>query len=78
VITQYPSDKFGHPISLHIGACPSGNPKQCLAALDPGYMHGLYEPASRFWSMQLNEFGVFAGVAIVLIAFAAWWTDRRA
>jgi hypothetical protein len=78
VITQYPSDRFGHAIVPHIGSCPGGNPKACLAALEPGYMHGLYEPASRFWSMQLAEFEVFAGVAIVLVAFAAWWTDRRA
>jgi hypothetical protein len=78
VISQYPSDKTGRAIVPHIVPCPGGNPKACLAALDPGYMHAVYEPASRFWSMQLHELGLFAGVAVLLIAFAAWWTDRRA
>jgi hypothetical protein len=78
VIAEYPSDRLGHPIALHPGLCPSGNAKACIAALDPGYMHAVYEPASRFWSMQLTEFGLFTGIAIALIAFAAWWTDRRA
>ena len=41
-------------------------------------MHAVFEPASRFWTMQLVETGLFTGAAIVLIGFAAWWTDRRA
>ena len=78
VISRYPSDKTGRAVVPHIVQCPGGNPKACLAALDPGYMHAVYEPASRFWTMQLHEFGLFAGLAVLLIAFAAWWTDRRA
>jgi hypothetical protein len=78
MIAQYPSDRFGHQVAMHIGACPSGNPKACFVAHAPAYMHAVFEPASRFWSMQLVEFGLFAGIALVLLAFAAWWTDRRA
>jgi hypothetical protein len=77
VITEHPSDKLGHAVLPHIAACPSGNLKACLA-VHAQYLHAVYEPASRFWSMQLVEFGVFAGVGIALIAFAAWWTDQRA
>ena len=39
--------------------------------------HTTYLPASDFWPLQLVEFGLFAGIAVVLIAFAAWWTHRR-
>lgn len=78
VISEHPSDRFGNAIVPHIGACPGGNVKRCFAAHAPGYIHAVYEPASRFWSMQLVEFGLFAGVAVALIAFSAWWVDRRA
>lgn len=78
VITQYRSNRLGHAVTPSLVNCPGRNPKGCLAAPVPGYLHVVYEPASRFWAMQLAELGVFAGVAIVLIAFAAWWTDRRA
>ncbi len=78
VITEGPSDRLGHLLAPRIGACPGGNPKACLAEHAPAYMRAVYEPASRFWSMQLVEVGLFAGIAVALIAFAAWWVDRRA
>jgi phosphotransferase system glucose/maltose/N-acetylglucosamine-specific IIC component len=40
-------------------------------------MHAVYQPPSHFWPLQLTETGLFAGVALVLIAFAAWWTHER-
>jgi hypothetical protein len=78
VITEHPSDRFGHTIVPNIGACPGGNLKRCFAEHAPGYIHAVYEPASRFWSMQLVEFGLFAALAVVLIALSAWWVDRGA
>jgi hypothetical protein len=77
VISEHPSDLNGHSIVARIGACPGGNLKACFLSHAPG-MHAVYEPASRFWSMQLVEFGLFAGVAVALIAFSAWWADRHA
>jgi hypothetical protein len=78
IISQHPSDRFGKAIVPHIGACPGGDLKACFTAHAPRFMHAMYEPASRFWSMQLVEFGLFAGVAVALIALSAWWVDRRA
>jgi hypothetical protein len=78
VISEQPSDKFGHTVVPKIGACPGGNLKACFAQHMPAYTHAVYEPASRFWSMQLIEFGLFAGIALVLITLSAWWVDRRA
>ena len=40
-------------------------------------MHAVYQPASRFWLLQGIETGLFAGVGVVLILFAAWWTYQR-
>jgi hypothetical protein len=34
--------------------------------------HAAYLPAGDFWPLQLTETALFAGIAIVLIAFAAW------
>jgi hypothetical protein len=53
--------------------------KECLLTnFHPAFMHAVYEPASRFWTMQLAETGLFAAAGIALIGLAAWWTDRRA
>ena len=43
-----------------------------------GYTHAVYQPASRFWLFQGIETALFGGAAVALIAFAAWWTHRRA
>ena len=79
VISQGPSDKLGHPVSVLGGVCSkaqviSGN---CLAQRGGGYMHAVYEPASRFWLLQGIETAMFGGIALVLIGFAAWWTHER-
>jgi len=42
------------------------------------HMQALYLPASRFWPLQGIETGMFAGTALVLLLFAAWWTSARA
>jgi hypothetical protein len=45
---------------------------QCLARHGAGYNHAVWQPASRFWEFQGIETALFAGVGILLIAFAAW------
>jgi hypothetical protein len=44
---------------------------------DDLYHHAIYQPASRFWLFQGIETALFGGVAIALIAFAAWWIHER-
>ena len=45
--------------------------------LGPTTMHAVYQPANDFWPLQGYETALFAGVAVVLIGFAAWWTHER-
>jgi hypothetical protein len=79
VISENPSDRLGHRVAPHLIGCErAANAKACFAAHMPPYVHAIYEPASRFWSMQAAEFGLFTAVALALIGFAAWWTARRA
>jgi hypothetical protein len=40
--------------------------------------HVVYQPESHYWPLQLTETGLFAGLAAILILFAAWWTHQRA
>jgi hypothetical protein len=40
--------------------------------------HGIYQPASFFWTLQLRETALFTAIAVLLILFAAWWTQRQA
>ncbi len=85
VFNQYPSDRAGHQVRIPFNLCgppPAGGGKppdigNCLA--DHGvFMHATYLPATRFWALQGIETALFGGVAILLLAFAAWWTYRRA
>jgi ABC-2 family transporter protein len=84
VLTQWPSDRFGNRASLPpTDRCARflGGPKQrlqqCVAEHGGGYMHAVFQPASRFWELQAIETALFGGVALLLIAFAAWWTHER-
>jgi hypothetical protein len=88
VLSEEPSDKFGHPfpnsfralnscvrtVNDHMGAI---NPA-CLAKQGLAYTHAVYQPASRFWLFQGIETALFGGLALGLILFAAWWIHERA
>jgi hypothetical protein len=85
ILNVAPSDKFGH----FLGTLAPGGP--CVrsagavrAAISPPcrppagtYMHAVYQPASHFWALQGVETALFGGIALFLIAFAAWWTHER-
>jgi hypothetical protein len=45
-----------------------------VPGMSKAIFHVVYQPASHYWPMQLTETALFAGVAAVLILFAAWWT----
>jgi hypothetical protein len=36
-----------------------------------------HHPASHFWSLQIIETALFGGIALALLAFAAWWIHER-
>jgi hypothetical protein len=87
VLTERPTDRLGHPISLKIGPCArgaAGHVKNailngnCIVQNGENYMHAVYQPASRFWLLQGIETSLFGGTALALILFAAWWTHQRA
>jgi hypothetical protein len=35
------------------------------------------QPANRYWPFQAWEFGIFAALAVLCVAFAFWWTRKR-
>lgn len=90
VIAEGPSDRAGHLLSgnsnvFQLCSRPGSGPKggralepACMARHGAGFTHVLYQPASRFWEIQGIETALFGGVALVLLAFAAWWLQRRA
>jgi hypothetical protein len=83
VLTQWPSDRFGNHASLprpetcarFLGG--SKALRNCVVQHSGGYMHTVFQPASRFWELQGIETALFLGTALLLIAFAAWWTHER-
>jgi hypothetical protein len=36
-----------------------------------------YQPASRYWPLELTETAMFLVLALGLAGFAFWWFDRR-
>lgn len=82
VITEGPSDKAGHLFTgssniFQLCAVASKNGAKglnpaCMARHGAGFTHVVYQPGNRFWEVQGLEFALFAGVAVLLIVFAAW------
>jgi hypothetical protein len=87
ILAQLPSDKAGHPFtgnSVVLQSCArnlgngiKGLDPACLRRHGAGYNHAVWQPASRFWEFQGIETALFGGAALVLLAFAAWWLQRR-
>jgi hypothetical protein len=82
ILFEGPSNRAGQPFSGSFQAlqrCGNANPgglksvsHACLARLGAGYNHAVYFPESRFWAFQGIETALFGGIALLLIAFAAW------
>jgi hypothetical protein len=82
ILFEGPSNRAGHVFSGNFQAlqrCANSSPgglkslnQTCMARIGAGYNHAVYQPASRYWEFQGIEFALFAGVALLLIAFAAW------
>jgi hypothetical protein len=87
ILSEVPSDKAGHPFSgssavlqscaRNLGNGIKGLDPHCLARHGAGYNHAVWQPASRFWEFQGIESALFGGVALLLLAFAAWWLRER-
>jgi len=88
ILSEAPSDKGGHlftgglevlqSCARNLGNGVKALDQHCLARHGAGYTHAVWQPASRFWEFQGIETALFAGAALVLLAFAAWWLQRRA
>lgn len=82
IIFEGPSNRAGQVFSGSFPAlqhCANASPgglkavnQACLARLGAGYNHSVYFPDSRFWAFQGIETALFGGLALLLIAFAAW------
>ncbi|HJQ49897.1 MAG TPA: hypothetical protein VJ838_05240 [Gaiellaceae bacterium] len=87
VLSGGPSDRAGHVISgdspifrecvraAHGGL--KGLDPACMANHGAGYNHIVWQPASRFWEFQGIETALFGSIALLLLAFSAWWLRRR-
>jgi hypothetical protein len=61
----------GHRI-LGGGGFFGGGAKLAAPSVARATFHAVYQPDSHFWPLQLTETALFAGLALLLIAFAAW------
>lgn len=50
-------------------SCAADDARECMERL--GYqIRTVYQPANRYWTFQWIEFGIFAGLALILVAAA--------
>ncbi len=73
-------DASGHPAQVPaIPACLGSNSRACAAWMARFHLRELisYEPASRFWTFQWVETGIFLAVALALAGTCIWWLIRR-
>jgi ABC-type transport system involved in multi-copper enzyme maturation permease subunit len=54
------------------GGFSGGGVKVIGPNMNSAVFHAVYQPVSHFWPLQLTETALFAGLALLLIAFAAW------
>jgi hypothetical protein len=73
-------DTSGHPAQVPaIPACLGSNSQACAASLARFHLRELisYEPASRFWTFQWVETGIFLALALALAGCCLCWLIRR-
>jgi hypothetical protein len=73
-------DTAGHPFQAPAPpACATGYPPGCQASLSRFHLRELitYEPASRFWTFQSVETGIFLALALALAGCCLVWLIRR-
>jgi hypothetical protein len=70
----------GHEIGSVAGGAGflGGHVQVAVPRASNAVFHVVYQPQSHFWPLQLTETGLFAGLAAMLVLFAAWWTHQRA
>jgi hypothetical protein len=79
------ADAAGHPVPFSALMQACGTPQKdggvamtvnCMA--EKGFQFTqIYQPAGRYWPLQLIEFGTYGVLAAVLLGVALWWTTRR-
>lgn len=73
-------DASGHPFqAAATPGCMGTNFQACTASLTKFHLRELisYEPASRFWTFQWVETGIFLALALALAGLCIGWLIRR-
>jgi hypothetical protein len=77
VLDQTIAGRAGHQIATS-GSFLGGHVQVSAPGLNSHTIfHAVYIPTSDFWPLQLRETALFAGIALILILFAVWWTKDR-
>jgi hypothetical protein len=78
VLRQFPSDRLGRRAPFDVTCAHGPNiATNCPPKPSGGYMHAVYHPASHFWALQGIETAIFGGLAVAMLAVAAWWVHER-
>ncbi len=71
-------DVLGHRLKGGQMMCPPPVAQACIDEVGRGaYNFEIYQPASRFWTFQSIEAGIFIALALLLLLGTVWWVRRR-
>jgi hypothetical protein len=81
ILSNQTIDKTGHAFTGAPQAClsPTAPFQACQNAVARLHLRQLvtYQPASRFWTLQWYETGIYLLLAAALAGFCFWWINRR-
>jgi hypothetical protein len=84
VVSSHAINAAGQPVTALPASCFPANPSakfngdagQCMDKLGIREVIS-YQPASRYWPLQLIETGIFLALALALAGFCFWLLGRR-
>jgi len=77
VVSQGYIDAQGNTHDGLVGCTSNQTLAQCFQANGARAIFVSYQPASRFWTFQWIETGIYLAISALALGLTVWWVRRR-